>query len=234
MSTSGSYNFTANRDEVIKGAMRMAAGLGDWEAPQPSQVTTAAFLLNSIIKSYHNIGMPVWTHVKISIPAISFDSEGKVTIGPAGTFPTAKPLKVSQVILNYDGSSRPLELLDKQSFNLYNNPETTDGTPVAAHFQPLRDTSVLYIWPVPDQDVILGATVDIYHQVSLQDVDIASDELDFPVEWLRLLRYELAVDLAPEYGLPMAERAMLVAERDLLKKEAMAFDVEEGSIFLQP
>lgn len=232
MSTSGSYNFTANRDEIIDGALRMAAGLGDWETASATQVTKAAFLLNSIIKSYHNIGMPVWTNAKISIP-LSLFVDGVITIGIGATANYPKPLKVSQVILDYYESPTELELIDKQSYNIYRN-DVTVGNPNVAHYEPLRTTGILRLFPLPSPELVVGGTIDVYHQTTLQDVDTAADELDFPVEWIRLLVYELAVDLAPVYGLPTSERNLLVRERDLLKMQAMNFDVEEGSVFLMP
>jgi hypothetical protein len=231
MATSNSYNFTATRNEIIDTALRMAANIGDYEVPTSTQITKAAFLLNSIIKSYHNIGMPVWTKTSTDILCNAFDTNGRVLIGLGYTIGIPKPLKLFQALLVIGDDTRTLWVTDKQSLFSY-APST--GAPSALYYQPNRDHGELVVYPRPDTYHQLNASVRLYFQNTLQDVDTSSDEIDFPVEWIRLITYELAVDLAPGYGLAIAERELLIRQRDSLKKEAMDFDVEEGSISLQP
>lgn len=233
MATSGSYNFTANRDEIIDTALRNAAGLGDYETATTTQVTKAAFLLNSIIKAYHTLGMPVWTNTKIEIACPLFDSEGKVSIGLGETVDQPKPLKITQVLLDMDDVTRELYLTDRQTFNNYAS-SGTQGTPNAVYFHPKRSTGELFVYPKPDTYTQLNGTIQVWHHRTLEDVDASSDEIDFPIEWVLLLTYELSVALAPGYGLPIAERQLLIKERDKLLEAAKNFDVEEGSIFMQP
>lgn len=233
MATSGSYNFTATRDEIIDSALRKAAGLGDWESASTTQITKAAFLLNSIIKSYHQIGMPVWTHKVVEIPCVQFDSDGKVTLGVGETINTPKPLKISQCFMEIDDNLIELFITDRQTFHSYANNGTL-GTPTAVYYQPERTTGELFVYQRPDTYHQTNATLVLHHQTTLQDVDSASDEIDFPIEWTLLMIYELACHLAPDYGLPVAERQLLISERTRLKKESLDFDIDEGSIFIQP
>jgi hypothetical protein len=233
MATSGSYNFTATRDEIIDSALRKAAGLGDWESASETQKTKAAFLLNSIIKSYHQIGMPVWAHTVLEIPCINFDTEGKVTIGIGEIINSPKPLKVTQCFLEIDGSYRELYITDRQTFHSFAHNGSL-GTPTAVYYQPERNTGDLYVYQRPDTYHQTNASLFLHHQTTLQDVDTSADELDFPVEWVLLLIYELACHIAPDYGLPLGERNLLEMTRARLKKESLDFDVDEGSIYIQP
>lgn len=233
MSTSGSYDFTATRDEIIRSALRKAAALGDWEDPSTDQVTESAFLLNSIIKSYHQIGMPLWATRTVEIPCIHFDSAGKVTLGVGQTINTPKPLKITQCFLDVDGGMRELYITDRQTFHSFAH-DGSLGTPTSVYYQPERATGQLYVYQRPDAYHQTNASLILHHQTTLQDVDVASDELDFPVEWVLLMIYELACHIAPDYGLPVAERNLLEMTRARLKKESLDFDVEEGSIYVQP
>lgn len=233
MATSGSYNFTATRDEIIRSALRKAAALGDWEEPTTDQVTEAAFLLNSVIKSYHQIGMPVWAHRVVEIPCVHFDSDGKVTLGVGETINTPKPLKISQCFLEVDGGQRELWISDRQTFHSFSH-NASLGTPTTVYYQPERATGELFVYQRPDTYHQTNASLLLHHQTTLQDVDVAADELDFPVEWILLMIYELACHIAPDYGVPIQERNLLELTRQRLKKESLDFDVEEGSLYIQP
>lgn len=233
MATSGSYDFTATRDEIIKSALRKAAALGDYEEPTTGQITEAAFLLNSIIKSYHQIGMPVWAHKVVEIPCIHFDSAGKVVLGIGATINTPKPLKISQCLLEIDNNFRELYITDRQTYFNYAHNDSL-GAPTAVYYQPERNTGSLYIYQRPDVYHQTNGTLHLHHQTTLQDVDLSTNEIDFPVEWVLLMIYELACHIAPDYGVPIQERSLLINERDRLKRESLNFDVEEGSIYIQP
>lgn len=60
MATSGSYNFTVTRDDIITAAYRHINVIGEVATPSASQVTAAAVLLNLLIKSGPYTAMPLW------------------------------------------------------------------------------------------------------------------------------------------------------------------------------
>jgi hypothetical protein len=233
MSTSGSYNFTATRDEIIDSALRKAAGIGDWETVSAVQLAKAAFLLNSIIKSYHQIGMPIWAHRTVEIPCIHFDTDGKVTLGIGEVIDTPKPLKITQCFMDIDDTLRELYITDRQTFHSFAHSPLL-GAPSMIYYQPERAVGQLYVYQRPDTYHQTNGTLILHHQTTLQDVDVSADELDFPVEWILLMIYELACHIAPDYGLPIQERNLLEATRARLKKESLDFDTEEGSVYIQP
>lgn len=88
-------------------------------------------------------------------------------------------------------------LLGRRDYFMLPNKEDT-GLPVQAYYDPQTSTGKLYVWPAPD-------TVDDHLRFTysrpLQDFDSLTDDPDFPTEWLKALKYNLAVDIAPEYGL---------------------------------
>lgn len=60
MSTSGSYNFSVSRDDLILAAHQHIGAVGEGETCTSAQTTEAAILLNMITKLRANMGMPVW------------------------------------------------------------------------------------------------------------------------------------------------------------------------------
>jgi hypothetical protein len=58
--------------------------------------------------------------------------------------------------------------------------------------------------------------------------------MDFPEEWYNALIYHLAVRLAPEWGVPLPDRQMLLQEAKMYTEDALMVGQEDASLFLQP
>ena len=78
---------------------------------------------------------------------------------------------------------------------------------------------------------------DILHftfERTLQDFDAAGNNPDFPIEATDYLVKGLRYELASSSGIPLQELQHLKAEAIEAKEDWMAFDSEEGSMFIQP
>lgn len=60
MSTSGSYDFSVSRDDLILSAHQHIGAVGEGETCTTAQTTEAAILLNMIVKLRATMGMPCW------------------------------------------------------------------------------------------------------------------------------------------------------------------------------
>lgn len=67
MSTSGSTNFTVNRDRMITLAMKGAGKLEDEEVPQPSEAQDVSDILNMMLKSFQADGLKLWLRKKATV-----------------------------------------------------------------------------------------------------------------------------------------------------------------------
>jgi len=243
MPTSNSYDWTSTRNEIISGAFRKIAALGDFELITDSQnagkLTAGIAAINPMIKAMHAMGMPVWAITEQYLPFTSWASTPTVSIGPGATInQPIKPLKILQA-LRRDNSvllnpiDTPLEILSYQGYQDLADKKTI-STPTGLFYQPLAYTGQITLWPLPDSFWQANGQLYIKYQRPFQDFDSATDEPDFPVEWHEALEYRLAVRLAPAYGLSLPDRQILKQEAKEAFDEAKGFDVEEGSFFIRP
>lgn len=232
MATSGSYDWQATRADIIKSALRKAGALGDWESPTSEQTTAAALALQMLVKAWQVQGMPVWVIKEQSIPSTNL-AGGTVNIGLGQTINVAKPLKVLQAFLRRDDLDTPLDIWDRWNYNTLVN-HSIEGTPTIIYYQPLLTYGTLHCYPLPDAATQTATSVVIHYQAMFEDMDSDSNDLSFPPEWTKAVTYQLAVDLAPEYGLSINERQQLKMEAKEFKEEALSFGTEEGSLFIQP
>lgn len=73
----------------------------------------------------------------------------------------------------------------------------SNGRPVQLHYNPDITSGDLYLWPRPDSS---NYRIEFTYERILQDLDEATDDFDFPAEWLEPLMYQLAIRLAPAFG----------------------------------
>lgn len=104
----------------------------------------------------------------------------------------------------------------------------SSGPPVMAWYQPTMTTGTLYVWPVDG-----GANWDkliLIAQYYPDDFDAASNNPQFPIEWGNTLVWNLAAELASEYGVPEREQARLWQIANFKLNELLDYDVENASV----
>lgn len=234
MATSGSYDWTMTRTQVITGALRKLGALPSGGAPSAAQTSDAADALNALIKAFQADGMPVWAIDSTTFTVTSGIST--YTIGPGETIDIpAAPLKVLQAQRTLlGGENVPLQLKSRYDFNALPISDTITGTPVALYYQPLSTNGIptgsIHVWPNPDDSTTV---ITLDYQRPFDDMDGANDNLDFPSYWVMALIYNLAWALSPEFGIPVTERTALQKEALYWKEEALSYGTEEGSIYFQ-
>lgn len=105
------------------------------------------------------------------------------------------------------------------------------GLPTEGYYDPQITDGELHIWPSPNSS---SHTVHLTGQMPVEDIDTASNNFDFPQEWLEALEWNLAVRLAPRVGTPLNERSWLKNEALEKRMLLMAWDTEPTAVFFQP
>lgn len=232
MPTSNSTDFSVTRDDIIKRALRLIGVVAQGETPTTDQTTEAALSLNGLVKAWQADGMPLWALKTYSVPLTA--STAAYRIGVSQTINTPKPLKIIQAF-NHDSNSNidiPIRIITKQEYNILGN-KTSAGNPIQIYYDPQNTYGDLFVFPVPTSVEAAANTIKIIYQRPFEDFDAANDTPDFPQEWYDALTYGLATRLAPEYGVPTADRKMLWQEMTLIKQDALNFGLEEGSLFFR-
>lgn len=88
MATSGSYNFSVNRNEIITAALRVAKIVGRDQTPDPTHISTGAEALNMLVKQWQGKadfapGLKVYSRQRVTL-FLGYGQQ-RYTIGPAST-----------------------------------------------------------------------------------------------------------------------------------------------------
>ncbi len=75
------------------------------------------------------------------------------------------------------------------------------GQPIILYYSPQSTTGIVYVWPTPASG---NGQIMITYLREINDVDTATTGFDFPEEWLECITYNLAVRIAPAYGINLS------------------------------
>ena len=112
------------------------------------------------------------------------------------------------------------------------NQKVNNGVPVYWYYDRQLTQGELYLWPRPADT---RYHVKVTYERFLDDFDAATDNADFPVEWLSCLKHNLAVRLAPAFGRAAKVREDgLDVRADTLRNQLLGWDRENDSVQFMP
>jgi len=226
MTTSLVYTYQLTRNQLIESALRKLGVLAEGQVPSTQNYTDGAIALNNVVAQLRAIGMPLWARSEYTFTPTTTS----YTIGTGMTLNTPFPVKLLQVFRTDGGAKIGMDLVAREDFNLL--PVTSTGTPLKANYQPFVNYGVISFWPTPTSTNT--TTVTLVYQRPFQYFANVTDTMDFPEEWYNAIIYNLAVRLAPEWGVPLPDRQMLMQEAKTYTEDALMSGQEDASLFLQP
>ena len=239
MATSGSYNYKASGAAIVAEAFRKIGALGDTETLDTTRQAIGLIGLNLMVKTFTAFGLEIWTLQEELIYMSLFGTEPMLLVGPGQAIDLDyRPVKLLECQRGDDSTATdpktvPMIITPNRTWQEEPNKKMT-GVPNSAYYKPNAYTGELHIWPVPDTYWAANGYVQCLFQRQVQDFDSSSDDPDFPPEWHEALVYQLAVRLAPNYGLAPNDRAQLEKTADKILGLVLSNDQEEGSIYLRP
>ena len=230
MATSLSTDYSVTRDNVIYRALRVIGVTSQGETPDATQISEAATAFNGLVKALSFDGMPLWGIKDTTITPVA--SRRSYRMGTGQTVDIAKPLKVINAYYRTTSSNVdvPLVIITRDEYNRLSS-KFVEGTPSQVYFDPQRIYTDMFVYPVPSAAFAAANTIIITYQRTFDDVDAASDEPDFPIEWFDALTFMLADRLAPEYGVNEEHRMDVQKRAMQYRAEALSGGTEEGSFY---
>ena len=225
MTTSSSYSYQLTRNEIIQSAIRKLGVLAEGQTPSTQNYSDGSMALNTVISQLRAVGMPLWARSEYTFTPTT----NTYTIGTGMTLSTPFPVKLLQAFRTESGAKIPLEIVAREDFNIL--PTSSNGSPIKINYQPFVNYGTISLWPTPTSTNT--ATITLVYQRPYQYFTTSTETMDFPEEWYNAIIYHLAVRLAPEWGVPLPDRQMLMQEAKMYTEDAAMVGQEDGSFFIQ-
>lgn len=224
MTTSANTTYESNKESIIKAALRKCGVLAEGEIPSSESIQNCTEALNNIVLRFSTLGMPLWKRIELSINLVQGVRDYIIN----------NVLQVTQVVLKDSTSGVQYELIPKDRYDYNRLPSTTSGMPVQYTFIPGIENGTLTLWPTPDAVSSTTKSLLVTYQKEFDGFFSNSDTPDFPAYWTDAIIYELTVSIAPEYGVPLQDRAMLKGEAKVYLDQAQGYGDDKFSMFIQP
>jgi len=138
-----------------------------------------------------------------------------------------RPLEIVEARqVSSDGVDTPISIISREEYMRLSNKDSL-GTVTQIYYDRLLTNGKMYVWSAcNDVKEYLKFTC----RIPIEDFDSASNDPDFPQEWLMALSWNLAVNVAPKFGKTLDATFLVNATN--LKQHAKDFDHEDTSIYI--
>lgn len=192
--------------DLITGSLRLLGVVASGETPTASESQDALSALNDLIDTWKTERLMVYAILPQTFALVG--GQKTYTLGPTGNWNTERPVGIDSMYLQYtDANSGPpplnllVVLLNQDQYNAIIVPNTTTTIPTAAYIDdafPLRNVS---FWPVPQ----VNYNIDLFTWQLIDGFAAITDTIALPPGYERMMRFNLALELAPEYGLQASQ-----------------------------
>ena len=171
-------------------------------------------------------------------PTVSFTGGGGsgavATANLFGVF-TTRPLKIVTAQTRSVLTENDVDMFHfaRKTYDALGNKAST-GVPVNYYYDPQLDNGVLYVYPTANSST--SHTIELTVQRPLYDINLATENADFPQEWYLALQWGLAHEVSSRFGLPESMMGYIKAQADMYREAMSDFDglQENASIQFAP
>ena len=194
--------------DIIDGSLRLLGVLAEGETPSAETSQDALAAMNQMIQSWNTERLAVFSTQDqvVTWPA----GERTRTLGPTGDIVANRPITIDDSTYFKDpatGISYGLKLINQQQYNGIAVKTVTSTYPQVLWVTMTYPDIEMYVYPVPTK-------VLEFHVVSVEELTQPAGlatTLAFPPGYLRCFRYNLACELAPEFGTEPSRQVQRIA-----------------------
>jgi hypothetical protein len=189
---------------LITRALKLIGVAAEGVTPTAEELNDGLDTLNELLASLNSQGLPIYTDYRGEIAFVA--SQAYYTVGASGSADLnhARPSRLLSAMVELTSPSPdieiPLEVLTDEQYNAITVKDLESALPTKVYFKPDYPLAKVYVWP------IVNAVADkliLYFREPLGTLAALETALAYPEGYERMLRYNLALDLSPEFSRPV-------------------------------
>jgi hypothetical protein len=201
--------------DIINGSLRLLGVLAEGETPSAETSQDALRAMNQMIDSWNTERLSVFsTQDQVFTWPASILSR---TLGPSGDFVGNRPILLDDATYFKDpstGVSYGIKMINQQQYDGIAVKTVSSTFPQVIFTNMTYPDIEMFIYPRPTRALE-------WHFISVEELSqpaLLNTVLTFPPGYLRAFRYNLACELAPEFGVepaPQVQRIAMTSKRNL-------------------
>jgi hypothetical protein len=208
--------------ELLRKSMLLIGAVSTGENLSADEASDGLNSLNDLLDSWSTDGLLIPAMVREEFTLVP--AQASYTIGPSGNFNTTNPMEIEEARLLITSATpnfeMPLQIYNVQEYADITQKNIQTSLPEAIYFQRGAPLSTIYLYTVP------AATnkLVLYSRKALSNFATVNDTINLPPGYQRALRYNLAIELAVEYGKQPSDYVMMTSQE--LKAQLMRVNLD--------
>lgn len=209
----------ATLQKLVNSSMRLIGVLASGETPSGAEGADAKQVFNDMLETWRLDGLLAFSEDRQVFTDIVVE-QSTYTIGASGAdWTLERPVQIGRASWSYTtvGADSPLEIpmsvLTTKQWQHIGLKETDSSISFAMYYEPDFPLGKIHLYPEPSD---AAHDLVIYVWNVLAAITSLSTTVSFPPGYYRALRFNLALDLAPEFGANVPPQVRETAEESLL------------------
>ncbi len=188
--------------DLIRATLRLIGAVSSSETPNADESSDALEALNLMLGSW---GASRFLSASTGKVTKTMTGATSYTIGVGGDINTTRPTSIYNAYWSDGGIDYTLENMDYSDY-LEIGVKTVGGIPSHIVLNPDNPLSTIFLYPIPSTGTL---TLELIRPET--DLTLA-DDLPYPPEWIRAMKFNLAVEISPEFGFTVSPELALMAQ----------------------
>jgi hypothetical protein len=210
--------------DLIRATLRLIGAISSSETPNADESSDALEALNLMLGSW---GASRFLSKNTQTITHTLTGAASYTIGSGGDIDTIRPSAIFTAYYTLGGLDYPLQVLDYKTYSEIGT-KNIGAIPEYVVLKPDYPLSTIYLFPVP-----ANGTLTLDNVRPATDLTLA-DDLPYPPEWIRALKFNLAIEIAPEFGFTVAPELVAMAKesRDIVLRSMVTIPLAKFDALL--
>jgi hypothetical protein len=212
--------------DLVQSSMRLIGALASGETPSTDEAADGLLVLQQLLDSWSADEMLVFATAKLVLTTVN---------GTASYTPGSRPLKILSADVVTGGNTHPVAVVGPDGWAQVPDRNASSSLPRAVYCDYAYPTALVYVAPIPN----IVMSINLYATVDLATLANGAATFTMPEGYARAVRYNLAMDLAPEYGRmtapEMANVAAIAAQtKDAIRKLVASNRAGKSALAIPP
>lgn len=224
--------YTTTARSLIDSSFRLIGVLAAEETPTAQEAQDALEVLNGLIDSWGLQPLTMTSDARYTTPVIS--GQQSYLVGELGEIPIEPPVAFDHLAwvqtTNTPVNERPMQELTWDAYQAVLIKELTSTLPTYWHYdRTSAEIATIWLWPIPTDSTLELA---LYVATPTTQFDNLTVSVTLPWGYYKAFRYNLAIELAPEYGRVPRDDIYMHARESLSRVKASNVQMSDLSIDL--
>lgn len=199
--------------DVITASLKKLGVLASGEVPTAGEQSDALIAFQNMLDSFSNQRLVIYSVLRETFALTA--GQQTYTFGIGGNFNSTRPQKIENAgVLAYGTNPQaelPMTIINKDQWANLIVKAVTSSIPIYLYNDDANPLANINIWPVPT----VNTSLITYSWKPLSNYAAINTVITLPPGYLRMLVYNLAIELSSDYGISAPDQVVAVAVQSM-------------------